>query len=344
MVCPYCQYHQEISTGAATIDEIPIENLATLARKPVGSLGSYALACQRCAARTETNETASLCQFCGAPLVVDVNATGQIVPEGVLPFGVDRAGVRDALRKWTRSRWFAPSALKKVTEAETLKSTYLPHWTFDSQTDSSYSGARGDHYWETETYTDSEGKQQTRQVQQTRWYPAHGQVSRAFDDVLVPAAATVLPSQTVDELAPWPLEQARPYSPEFLAGHHALRYDVEPENGFTEARARMAKVIEQDCRDDIGGDEQRVDSVDTRHSNVTFKLMLLPVWIATFLYGGKAFQILVNGLTGEIQGERPYSKLKIALAVLAALVVIVVIAVLVGSHGGHAQTHVGTRG
>jgi len=337
MQCPYCGFRQEITAGDREIREIAYGELASLPRKPVGSIGAYTYVCQRCAARTETDETASVCQFCGAPLVIDATASGQIVPEGVLPFALDRGKVRDAMRSWVKSRWFAPSGLKKVSETESMKSTYVPHWTFDSQTVSDYRGQRGEHYWVTETYTDSEGKSQTRRVQKTRWHPAGGTVQRAFDDVLVPASG-VLPVKKVDDLAPWPLEKAQPYQPEFLAGHYALRYDVEPENGFTEARNRMAPVIEQDCRRDIGGDEQRVSSVNTRHNDVTFKLMLLPVWIATFIYAGKNWQILVNGLTGEVHGERPFSKLKIALAVIAAVIVIAIIVFVVAHHGGGSST------
>jgi DNA-directed RNA polymerase subunit RPC12/RpoP len=338
MQCPYCGFRQEIAPAGRQIREIAFGDLQTLSRKPVGSIGSYVFVCQRCAARTETNETASACQFCGAPLVIDPAASSQIVPEGVLPFDLDRGAVRTAVRKWASSRWFAPSALKKVTETESMKSTYLPHWTYDSQTVSEYAGQRGERYYVTETSTDSNGEQQTRQVQRTRWYPAHGTVARAFDDVLVPASA-VLPAKKVDDLAPWPLEEAAAYQPEFLAGHFALRYDVEPEDGFTEAKNRMAPVITEDCRRDISGDEQRVESVDTRHNDVTFKLLLLPVWIACYVYAGRNWQVLVNGRTGEVHGERPWSKAKIAIAVIVTVVVLAVIAYFVFGHGGGSGHH-----
>ena len=332
MQCPYCGFRQEITSGDRQIREIAFAELANLPRKPVGSIGKYVFACQRCAARTETNETASVCQFCGAPLVIDAAASGQIVPEGVLPFQLDRAAVREAMRKWTSSRWFAPTALKKVTETEATKSTYVPHWTYDSQTVSYYTGQRGEHYYVTETYTDGDGRLQTRRVQKTHWYPARGTVGRAFDDVLVPGSM-VLPVKKVDDLAPWPLEQAAPYQPQFLSGHFSLRYDVEPENGFEEAKNRMAPVIAEDCRQDIGGDVQRVDSVNTQHNAVTFKLMLLPVWVASYVYSGKNWQILVNGRTGEVQGERPYSKAKIAIAALLALIVVAAIVYFVAIRG-----------
>jgi len=81
-------------------------------------------------------------------------------------------------------------------------------------------------------------------------------------------------------------------------------------------------VIEGDVRRDIGGDEQRVGSVDTDFSAETFKHILLPVWMAAYKYGGRSFRFLVNGQTGEVQGERPWSVWKITFAVLAALIVV----------------------
>ncbi|HKN54280.1 MAG TPA: hypothetical protein VJX66_17395, partial [Amycolatopsis sp.] len=194
-------------------------------------------------------------------------------------------------------------------------------------------GQRGEYYYVTETYTDDDGNRQTREVRHTRWFPASGRVDRFFDDVLVPGSV-IVPTKKLDALAPWPLDKSEPYQPQFLAGHFALRYDVEPESGFDEAKNRMAPVISEDCRRDIGGDEQRVDSVQTQHNDVTFKLMLLPVWVATYLYAGKTWQILVNGRTGQIHGERPWSKAKIALAVLISLIVLVVLAYLLFHHGG----------
>ena len=326
--CPYCGHEQQVASTGRQVREHDIRELSGLAgRKPVGSVGRYTYVCQQCAARTESDELSGRCQFCAAALVSDPSAVGQIVPEAVLPFALDRAGMRTALQKWTSSRWFAPGALKKVTEAETTKGTYLPHWTYDAGTVSRYTGERGQHYYTTESYTDSNGNQQTRQVQHTAWYPASGEVRRAFDDVLIPGTGQVAPAKLA-KLEPWPLPRAVPYQPQFLAGYHTLRYDKEPEQGFENAKGIMAGVIQDDCRRDIGGDEQRVHSVDTRYFDVTYKLMLLPVWVAGYLYGGKSWLVLVNGCTGEVQGERPYSAGKIAAAITAAVLLIAAIITL----------------
>ncbi|MGI5283839.1 hypothetical protein ACQEVF_10950 [Nonomuraea polychroma] len=145
--------------------------------------GTTALQCPYCG-------ISKACQFCGTALVADTANDTQIAPEAVLPFGLDRGGARSALRGWAKTRWFAPNRLKKVTEAETMKSTYLPHWTFDASTVSDYVGQRGEHYWVTKRHNG-----RTRRERRTRWYPAGGSVARAFDDVLV-AATTGSPGSS----------------------------------------------------------------------------------------------------------------------------------------------------
>ncbi|OLB82735.1 MAG: hypothetical protein AUI14_00085 [Actinobacteria bacterium 13_2_20CM_2_71_6] len=322
--CPYCGHLQQLVETGRQVQEHAYGELAQLPRKPVAGLAAHVFSCQKCGAKTESNAISELCQFCGAPLVAELNAGELVVPEAVLPFALDRGAVREAVRKWVKSRWFAPNRLKKVSDTEQLKGTYLPHWTYDSKTVSDYTGQRGEHYYTTETYTDSDGNTQTRQVQHTNWYPASGTVSRDFDDVLIPATQHVERKQ-LDRLEPWPLHEAMPYQPDYLAGYQALRYDMEPESGLDVAKGKMAPVIERDCRSDIGGDEQRVNSVDTRYFDLTFKLMLLPVWIAAYLYAGKTFQVLVNARTGEVLGQRPYSVWKILFAVLIAIVVVALV-------------------
>lgn len=329
MRCPYCGSQERVAQEKkARIREHDVEVLFT--RRPASELAERRSVCQGCGAHVQGDQLASNCQFCTAPLVADTSADSQVAAEAVLPFQVDRDAARDSLGTWVRSRWFAPSSLKKVNEAERLRSTYLPHWTFDSRTRSDYSGQRGEYYHVTETYTvqeDGKSVEKTRRVRKTRWHRAEGTVSRDFDDVLVPGTTQVDPEK-VAALQPWPLKKAEPHRPEYLAGHEALRYDVEPEQGLETAKEIMAETIEEDCRRDIGGDRQKVSSVSTTHLDVTGKLVLLPVWAGAYLHNGRAWQIVVNGCTGEVQGERPYSAVKITAAVLAAITVIALVLML----------------
>jgi ribosomal protein S27E len=316
--CPYCGFEQAIAAPSRAVREHSYD--AFLAKPRVRTLAPNQFACPGCQARTESDAISKLCQFCGTALVADTAGDTQIAPEAVLPFALDRGRARESLRGWVKSRWFAPNRLKKVSEAESMKSTYLPHWTFDADTVSDYVGQRGEYYWVTETYTEN-GQSKTRRVRKTRWHHASGRVARDFDDVLVSATEQV-DKERLDKLEPWPLKSAVAFHPNYVTGHHSLRYDTEPQSGLGEAKDRMAKVIETDCRQDIGGDEQRVSSVSTQYSAVTFKLMLLPVWIGCYLFGGNTFQVLINGISGEVHGDRPYSAVKITLAVLAVIALI----------------------
>ena len=333
--CQSCGGTVDIEAVDATIEEHDYD--AWQARHgtvEVASLAEHVLQCQNCGATTETKDIAGTCQFCSGTLIALGHPEGLMRPEGVVPFGVDKRGAQDAFGKWVTSRWFAPTALKKVNSTEGLAGTYVPHWTYDAQTETDYRGQRGEYYYVTVTDRVPNGnggtKTVTRQERRTRWYPARGHVARFFDDVVVPAS-TRLDDDRLEKMGPWQLADAVPYQPEYLAGYAALRYDVDPDDGSAVARDKMRDVIRTDCKRDIGGDEQRVSSMDITYSQAMFKLLLMPLWIATYLYGGKTFQVMVNANTGEVVGERPYSWLKITAAVVVGLAVAILLIWVFGS-------------
>jgi hypothetical protein len=207
-----------------------------------------------------------------------------------------------------------------------MSGIYVPFWTFDAQTESDYRGQRGDTYYVTRTVM-RDGKPVQVQVPKIRWTPRRGRVRRFFDDVTI-LASTSLPKKHTDALEPWDMSALAPYAPQFLAGFRAEAYRVELADGLREARARMDAVIARDVRMAIGGDQQRIEAIDTRLSDVTFKHVLLPVWVAAYKYRGESYRFVVNGQSGRVQGERPWSAIKIALAVLAGLVLAAVAAYL----------------
>lgn len=304
-----------------SLDDWQAKNQTTF----VANVAAHELRCQNCGATTETTNLASKCQFCGGALVATDRPAGLVAPEAVIPFQVQRKEAHDAFSTWVTSRWFAPNALKKVGSTEGLTGTYIPHWTYDSHTETDYEGQRGDHYYTTETRQVSDGQGGTRtetyQVQHTAWRHASGHVARSFDDVLVLGARTLDPKK-VNKMGPWRLPDAKPFQDEFLTGFAALRYDVDPQAGAEVAKQQMVSVIEGDVRHDIGGDEQRIGAMNVAYSANTFKLLLMPLWIATYVYGGNTWQVMVNANTGEVVGDRPYSSWKIALATIAGLIVL----------------------
>ena len=338
LTCPYCGHKEAIPESAARVDEQLFEQHLRIRPEEMAPLAKDALEvqCQSCGAKSifMPPEVAGRCEFCGVQIVAQPRSADPILtPGGVLPFGITQPQASSELRRWLSTRWFAPSGLKHFAQPDAIHGVYIPFWTYDTSTTTDYTGQRGEHYYVTETYTetDAQGRQEqrTRQVRHTRWHGASGTVLGAFDDILI-AATLSLPPNRLAALEPWDLDQLKPYNPAFLSGFKAQRYQVDLGDGFERAKVVIAPAIESDVRSDIGGDEQRIDSLETRYRETTFKHLLLPVYAGAYRFNGKLFQIVVNGRTGEIQGDRPYSAWKIALLVVSLLLLVFLIVILFG--------------
>ncbi len=323
--CDHCGFHSPVeaaNTPVVAIRELDF-NAALDARLPEAEHEDVrSLSCPNCAAQISFDSInhAAECPFCATPVVTDTGTQRQIKPKGVLPFSLEERAARKAMTNWLGRLWFAPGGLQEYArKGRKMQGIYVPYWTFDADTKSAYSGQRGTAYYVTRTVTRN-GKKTTQRVRKIRWSAKSGRVARFFDDVLVLASRS-LPKRYTDALQPWELSALEPYRPDFLAGFAAEGYQVELPQGYNEARAYMDRIILRDVRFDIGGDEQRVHNVDTQISDVTFKHILLPVWLAAYKYRGKTYRFVVNGQSGKVQGERPYSAWKITFAVVLGLLV-----------------------
>ncbi len=325
--CPYCGFEKTIEVSdEADISEQDFHEMLDKVREwheqagGAQEAGQSEVRCVGCGANVifVGTLTSSECPYCGVPIQRDkVHDSPKRIPvHGVLPFHVEREKARLNLSDWVRSRWFAPNEFLKYGVEGRFNGVYLPFWTYDSMTFSRYWGERGDHYWVTVTVNN-----QTQQELRTRWTSVSGSHQRFFDDVLILAAKGMRP-EMMQELEPWPLEEIQPFTQELLAGFLARTYEVELDEGFKVAQKRIDSTIASDVRGLIGGDEQRVSDIKTRYDAITFKHLLLPVWLLAYRYHETTYQVLVNAVTGEVQGERPYSFWKIFFAVLLGLVLV----------------------
>lgn len=326
--CQYCNYAKEIASGENEIAERDFHQFLRPENRRLQpmAIGAMQVSCETCAATVVfiPPETAKQCDFCGGKIVAQPKAADPLVaPESVLPFSVTNKQAVAALKSWTATRWFAPNKLKVLAEHDKASSVYLPFWTFDSDASTDYTGERGDDYHETESYTEN-GERKTRTVTKTSWHYAAGNVRRHFDDVPVPASKTVLPAYL--ENLRWNFNELVPYEPAYLAGHKAQTYQVSLEEGFERFKQIAENVIAGDVRADIGGDRQQIHSMNTDFAAVTFKHLLVPVYAGAYRFNSKVYQVVVNGKTGEVYGERPFSWIKITLLVLFLLIVAAIIA------------------
>jgi len=335
LFCSYCNYTKEIASGGSEILERDFQSFLRPEAERLQPLAREAMqvSCETCGATVVfiPPETAKQCDFCGGKIVAQPKAADPLVaPESVLPFSVTNTQAVAALKSWTATRWFAPNKLKIMAQHDKASSVYIPFWTFDSYASTDYTGERGDDYQDTETYYEN-GEQKERLVTKTHWNAAEGNVQRQFDDVPIPASKSVLPAY-LDRLQ-WNLNELVPYEPAYLAGHKAQTYQVSLEEGFERFKAVAESVIAGDVRGDIGGSRQQIHSMNTDYSNITFKHLLVPVYAGAYRFNNKVYQVVVNGKTGEVYGERPYSVIKIALLVIFILFALILFASIASAVG-----------
>lgn len=331
--CPYCSHENAIEQTQTQVIENDFRAMLDTLEAAAPREEHNTVKCDACAAEVDRppNVTSFTCPFCGSNIVSQAVCKNLIKPGAVLPFKITRDQATAAFRKWASSRWFAPNALKSRTELrERLQGIYLPYWTYDCKSLTRYEGKRGEHYYETQWVTvvvNGKSQRQPRQVRRTRWYPAAGTVRNTFDDVLV-SGGTTLPEKFVRALEPWDLKSVVDYKDDYLAGFQAQSYLVGLKEGFSAAGELMKPKIHMTIRQDIGGDEQMITRTDINYSDITFKHLLLPVWLSTYRFKDKPYRLFINARTGEVAGEHPYSWVKISLTAFAALIVVLIILLL----------------
>ena len=310
LTCTYCGYYEppekEVVGKRAESFEFTVE---TMQRAAHGwGRERKDLVCQNCGARTTIGPEAltHTCPFCGSNNVIQRAAPQDVLrPRFVAPFAVDAVGCQGILRQWLGGNWLAPGDLRKLARRQQLTAIYLPFWTFDATAQASWRakvrkkrkrGGKTQHYW--------------------RW--ESGQVQRGFDDLLAPGA-THVSAKLLKDIAPFELEALAPYEPGYLAGLSAQAAEVPLDRAWESARRRMREQVRKDCRAQASSSRIRNFGMDLAYEDENWRYILLPVYLAAYSYMGKTHQVLINGQTGKIAGQRPANWRKVIYLGLAAL-------------------------
>ncbi len=321
LVCPYCGTvaNVDLKTDTSVVRENDL--LKALREMPAEARGWQAqrktVRCQSCQAISvfDSARVAQNCDFCGSPSLIAVDdVQAPIRPEAVLPFLVADTKVREDIRAWYGSHWFAPNKLGTKALTDTLHGVYLPYWTFDAHVHADWEAEAGYYY-----YTrDSQGRQQ----QHVRWESASGSMENFFDDLLVPASRGVH-AALLEKVEPFPTTDSLvPYDPGYLTGWVVEQYQIDLEHAAHASHERMEETMQEACARAVPGDTYRNLQVATQYSGQTFKHVLLPIWLLTYTYGNRSYQVVVNGVTGKIDGEYPLSWVKVMIVTLIVLAVV----------------------
>jgi predicted RNA-binding Zn-ribbon protein involved in translation (DUF1610 family) len=340
LVCAYCGHTSDVPTAQKAIQEYDLEAaLQEMIDKPHDTGygdNKRSIKCESCGAvnTVDANVVSTECAFCGSNQVVPQEQVAQVIkPESLLPFQIDQGKAATLFRDWLGRGFFRPSPVKKIAKdaRAKLQGVYLPFWTFDAQTSSWWRAEAGYYYYVTEQYwaTDEEGRrvQKSRQVQKVRWQPASGFLPLAFDDVLVPATDSV-ERNMIERIYPFDTGALVLYEPGYLSGWGAEAYTVDLRQGWETGQQIIDGRVREACGHRVPGDTYRNLQVDTAYSHLRFKHVLFPVWIASYRYNNKVYHFLVNGQTGEVQGQAPISWIRVTLVILAVAIVLAILFLL----------------
>lgn len=324
LTCPYCGYEEEIKVNRADFvaEELDFSKAEDGVVCDWGTATKSVL-CKACGAETvyDVNQIANECPYCGSNQVMEAAGKNIMAPGGVVTFQYTADQAADLFRKWIGGKFFCPKAAKESARADEMNGIYVPFWTFDAKTTSNYNGEYGIEREE----KDKDGNTKT----ETDWYKTMGLYEEFFDDMLICGSAKQGGSM-INSLEPYDTTKAVEYKPEYMSGFSAERYTVKVKDAWKQAKDRMKdkikSAIDSKIRDEKHADDIRNLNIDTKFKNVTYKYLLLPVWISSYKYNGKVYQFMVNGQTGKISGKSPVSAWKVTLTIaiiVAALALLI---------------------
>jgi predicted RNA-binding Zn-ribbon protein involved in translation (DUF1610 family) len=334
LACPYCGFipKDQPTRGEQAVNAIVEHDLESALANVSAEGRGYGAAttqvkCQSCQAISvfEPGRVAQRCEFCGSPSIVAYEqARDAVSPESLLPVKLDQGQVRDLLKRWYASRWFAPDRLKSAALTDQLHGIYLPYWTFDARAHADWQAESGDYYYENVTRTNAQGQRFNSQERRVRWYHTRGSLDHAFDDNLVPGTTGVR-IDLLRQVEPFPTATLAPYDPAFVRGWTVERYQIDLRRAADIGREQMDAALRALCAAQVPGDTHRNLQVHATYAGRTFKHILVPVWLVTYTFGATTFQTVVNGHTGAIAGDRPISWVKVFFYIILPAMILLVL-------------------
>lgn len=322
LVCPFCgtESAYQFTEGGGPIAELDLERVLrdTGAEHRGWQAETRSVQCRSCkavmvydAARVGQN-----CEFCGSPALVDYAAIAPpITPSSLLPFRVSEAQVRETVRHWFSSKWLAPNAFKRKALVDTLHGLYIPYWTFDARVHCRWQAEAGRYYYE---------RQGNNNVRRVKWSHAAGVVDHFFDDLLIPGTRGV-ERGLLAQIEPFPTQELVPYDTAYLSGHVVEQYQVPLGDAAESGQDRMYARVREMCIAAIPGDTYQNLRLAPVWSDRTFKHVLVPVYVMTYMYGRTPYQLVVNASNGRMGGTYPVSWVKVALIIIGVLILLAIL-------------------
>ncbi|MBL8096842.1 MAG: zinc ribbon domain-containing protein [Anaerolineales bacterium] len=318
IACEHCGYRAQTEAGAPHAEHLEFTLEALAAGAQGWGVTRRQLHCEACGADLALAEGAltATCPFCASSQVNVRAAAGDSVrPGGVAPFSVVPEAVRAKAHTWLGSGWFHPAGLAASARLDSFVGVYLPFWLFGAHLTAGWKAEVG--HEETESYLDTRDmKRKTRQVVRWRWESGQAGV----DVINLPiAGSSRVNSSVLSDILPFDLGAIQAFSPDFLAGWQAQGYDVPLPKAWEEGKAHMREQAQGACRAQIRSGHVRNFHMTVDFGDETWRYVLLPVYVSAYRFDGKIFQVMVNGQTGAVAGQKPVAWAKVWAAIALML-------------------------
>ncbi len=319
--CSYCGFKQKID-GTRSEEEFDFEE--KIDDDNLWNDETKIIKCENCGSKNVVSRESitNCCPFCGSNQVVDTDELAGIKPHRVIPFTISKENATKNYTKWVKKRFFSPNKVKKEKIKLNVNGVYLPVWTFDTDTFSSYDGKLGKFH----TTTVGSGKNRTT-ITTTRWFRIKGTTQVIFDDLLVNGGSQITQGE-IQRIAPFSTNESFLYEQKFLVGFSAEHYRVNLNVAWKNAKKLAVPQIKSKILSKYHYDVEGTIKIDTIYNNTKYKYVLIPVWIGTYKFNNKNYRFLVNGENGRLYGKAPTSVVKVTLFIILISIIAIVIFIL----------------
>ncbi len=307
LVCKNCGNFVSV-TGTISAEK----SFQTLLEKaPTWKKETAVLQCEHCGAKCVVSkfDIMAKCDYCGSSNLIKTTEVPGLRPDTVVVFDMNRADALTQVNTWLSKRFFVPSQFKQQLKNRQINGVYFPAFTFDANVTAKYTGV----LVQTSTTTIVVNENETTQSQIVR-RGINDIISRTFDDCLVLANDEITP-QVLAKLQPYDTNRGQTFQQSYLSGFNVCQPSKEAQKCWSEAKNLMESTIRRQITTRYATNNTHIEDIhlDLNITNITYKYVLLPVYVGHIEYKGTKYPLYVNGQTGKIYGKTPKSWWKILL-------------------------------
>lgn len=309
MKCPYCDtefeteslkgYDEDLRSDGT--DDMKWESDAGNEWQEGETEGLRSYICKSCGGEIigDENLAATSCPYCGNPVVMMGQFKGELKPDIVIPFKLDKKAAKEGLRRHLTGKKFLPKIFKDENHIDEIKGVYVPFWLYDTGADANI------RYKATKVRAWSDSKYD---YTETSFYSVVRGGKVAFEKVPVDGS-TKMDDDLMESIEPFDFSEAVDFQTAYLAGYLADKYDVSAEESVERANARIKKSTEDVFASTVQGYTTCVcENSSIRLNNGKSLYALYPVWILNTSWNGGKYTFAMNGQTGKFVGDLPMDK------------------------------------